>query len=59
MDKKTLIGLSLAAAALVGGAVYFQRDAETTESALEGKDSLAPELARRVNEVAEVRVVRN
>ncbi len=59
MDKNTLIGLSLAAAALVGGAVYFQRDVQTAESALEGKDAFAPELARRVNDVAAVRVVRN
>jgi hypothetical protein len=59
MDKKALIGLSLAAAALVGGAVYMQRDVQTAESALEGKDALAPALADRVNEVAEVRVVRN
>jgi hypothetical protein len=59
MDKKTLIGLSLAAAALVGGAVYFQRDAQTTESALAGKDALAPVLEKRVNDVAAVRVVRN
>ena len=60
MNAKTLTGLAIAAAVVVGAAVYM-RGGSGSSTAVASEDALLPELAaaQRVNDVAEVRVVRN
>lgn len=60
MNAKTLTGLALAAAVVVGAAVYMRSDSGSP-AAVAADEALLPELAdaQRVNEIAEVRVLRN